>query len=72
MDITRAKEIISALAEGVDPTTGEILPDNSKFKKVILAFREYYGLAQYNLKEIDQYLWQLGKEYYPNNYGAKK
>lgn len=29
MDITRAKEIVSALAEGVDPTTGEILPDNS-------------------------------------------
>ena len=29
MDIVRAKEIISALAEGVDPTTGEVLPDNS-------------------------------------------
>ncbi len=26
MDITRAKEIISALAEGVDPVTGEVLP----------------------------------------------
>lgn len=29
MDIIRAKEIIYALAEGVDPTTGEVLPDNS-------------------------------------------
>ena len=29
MDISRAKEIISALAEGVDPTTGEVLPSNS-------------------------------------------
>ena len=29
MDISRAKEIISALAEGIDPTTGEILPYNS-------------------------------------------
>ncbi|MBO7231084.1 MAG: hypothetical protein J6V20_06740 [Bacteroidaceae bacterium] len=29
MDINRAKEIISTLAEGVDPTTGELLPDNS-------------------------------------------
>lgn len=48
------------------------LKEYSKFKKVILAFREYYGLTQYNLKEIDQYLWQLGKEYYPNNYGSKK
>ena len=33
MDIARAKEIVSALAEGVDPTTGEILPDNSVCNK---------------------------------------
>lgn len=48
------------------------LKEYGKFKKIILAFREYYGLTQHNLKEIDQYLWQLGKEYYPNNYGSKK
>ena len=33
MDIIRAKEIISTLAEGVDPTTGEVLPDNSVCNK---------------------------------------
>lgn len=40
MDITRAKEIISALAEGVDPTTGEVLPDNGVCNKgeVVRAF----------------------------------
>ena len=40
MDLTRAKEIISALAEGVDPTTGEILPDNSVCNKgeIVRAF----------------------------------
>ena len=40
MDITRAKEIISTLAEGVDPTTGEVLPDNSVCNKgeVVRAF----------------------------------
>ena len=40
MDIVRAKEIISALAEGVDPTTGEILPDNSVCNKgeIVRAF----------------------------------
>lgn len=40
MDIVRAKEIISALAEGVDPTTGEVLPDNSVCNKgeIIRAF----------------------------------
>lgn len=48
------------------------LKEYSKFKTVILMFREYYGLTQYNIKEIDQYLWQLGKEYYPNNYNTRK
>jgi hypothetical protein len=40
MDINRAKEIISALAEGVDPTTGEVLPDNSVCNKgeIVRAF----------------------------------
>lgn len=44
------------------------LKDYTKFKNIILAFRDYYGLEQFNLKQIDQYLWQLGKEYFPNNY----
>ena len=40
MDITRAKEIISALAEGIDPTTGEVLPDNNVCNKgeIVRAF----------------------------------
>ena len=33
MELDIAKEIISALAEGVDPTTGEILPDDSVYNK---------------------------------------
>ena len=33
MDINRAKEILSALAEGVDPTTGEVLPEDSIYNK---------------------------------------
>ena len=33
MDINRAKEIIYALAEGIDPTTGEILPADSVYNK---------------------------------------
>ena len=44
------------------------LKDYQKFKNIIIAFREYYGLDEFNLKEIDQYLWQLGKEYFPNKY----
>ena len=40
MDIVRAKEIIATLAEGVDPTTGEVLPDNSVCNKgeIVRAF----------------------------------
>ena len=40
MDINRAKEIIFALAEGIDPTTGEILPEDSVCNKgeVVRAF----------------------------------
>ena len=33
MDINKAKEIISALAKGIDPTTGEVLPDDSVCNK---------------------------------------
>ena len=33
MDINRAKEILSVLAEGIDPTTGEILSDDSVYNK---------------------------------------
>ena len=33
MDIRKAKEIISALAEGIDPTTGEVLPEDSVCNK---------------------------------------
>ena len=28
MDITRAKEIVEILADGINPTTGEVLPDS--------------------------------------------
>ena len=33
MQINRAKEIVSALAEGIDPTTGEFLPEDSLYNK---------------------------------------
>ena len=40
MDIVKAKEIISILAEGIDPITGEVLPDECVCNKpeVIRAF----------------------------------
>ena len=44
------------------------LKDYPKFKKILIEFKKYYDIDDYNLKDIDKYLWQLGKEYYPNNY----
>ena len=48
------------------------LKDYIKFKSILNDFRTFYGLDQYNLKQIDQYVWQLGKDYFPKNYGKKK
>lgn len=44
------------------------LKDYQHFKQILLTFRSYYGLEEFNIKEIDRYLWQLGKEYFPKNY----
>ena len=39
-----------------------------KYREILDQFRIYYGLKDFNLKEIDKYLWQLGKEYFPKKY----
>ena len=44
------------------------LKDYTIFKSVLVDFRNYYGLVEYSLKQIDQYLWQFGKEYFPKKY----
>lgn len=44
----------------------------NKFKEILLQFRSYYNLDCYNLKELDKYLWQLGKRYFPKKYKNKK
>lgn len=44
------------------------LKDYSKFKDVLINFKKYYDIDEYNLKDIDRYLWQLGKEYFPKKY----
>ncbi len=47
------------------------LKDYGKFKQTLIDFRSFYGLDRYSLKEIDKYIWQLGKEYFPIRYGKK-
>jgi len=40
------------------------LKEYASFKAILEAFRVFYHLDQYNLKELDKYLWQLGKAYF--------
>ena len=42
----------------------------SKFKNILLEFRKFYGLEQFDLKELDKFLWQFGKHYFPKNINA--
>ncbi len=41
------------------------------YKDILIAFRAFYELKDFNLKQIDKYLWQQGKELFPKN-GYKK
>lgn len=44
------------------------LKDYVKFKKVLIDFKKYYDIDNYNLRDIDKYLWIAGKEYFPKKY----
>lgn len=46
----------------------EHLKNYNTYMSVIKAFQQRYGLMQYTIKQLDQYLWQLGKWYF-NQYG---
>ena len=34
------------------------------FKNIMIEFQKFYELEAYNLKEIDMYLWQTGKDHF--------
>ena len=64
MDINIAKEIVAALAEGIDPTTGEVLPEDCVCNKgdvvralytVLEVCAEQKAKQQKNKKEPDDY-----------------
>ena len=46
----------------------EDLKDYNHFIDVLKSFRTFYRLEKYNLKQIDKYLWQTGKEHFPRKY----
>lgn len=39
-----------------------------KLSEIIKKFQFFYKLENYTLKEIDRYIWLLGKDYIPKNY----
>ncbi|MDR0873219.1 MAG: hypothetical protein LBN27_07115 [Prevotellaceae bacterium] len=42
----------------------EELKDYPKYKEILIQFSKHYKLEQYDLKQLDRYLWQLGKKYF--------
>lgn len=46
----------------------EDLKDYETYMGVIRGFSQHFGLTQFSIKQLDQYLWQLGKWYF-NQYG---
>ena len=48
----------------------EGLKDYNTYMSVIQSFRYHFGMMQYSIKQLDQYLWQLGKWYF-NSYGPR-
>ncbi|MCL5982925.1 MAG: hypothetical protein M1571_10530 [Firmicutes bacterium] len=51
--------------------TREGLRDFAVFKETIYKLRDFYALQSFSLKDLDKYLWQLGKESFLNIYGYK-
>ncbi len=57
--------------DGFSDFDGQDLKDYVKFCKVINDFQNFYNLGNYTVKELDRYLWQLGKKFLPNSYKKK-
>lgn len=55
-------------ADGFSNFNENDLKNYPKFKKILIEFRKFYGLEQFNLKELDKYLWQFGKKHFPKYY----
>lgn len=48
------------------------LKSYTRFKEILFNFRKYYDLELFDLKQIDKYLWQVGKKYFPKNYNKNR
>lgn len=52
------------------------LPEDLKqyplYRNILIEFQHYYHLEKFDLKEIDKYLWQVGKKCFPKKYNKTK
>jgi len=48
------------------------LKNYTSYKEILINFQSFYNLEEFNLKQIDKYLWQLGKELFPRPEYNKK
>ena len=38
------------------------------YREILMQFSNFFGLGSFTLKQIDKYLWQAGKDYFPKQY----
>lgn len=44
------------------------LKDYNTFKQVVIDFRKHFSLTSFNFREIDKFLWQVGKELFKKSW----
>jgi len=44
------------------------LKNYKNFKNILIEFQRFYALTDFNIKDIDKYLWQFGKKYFRKKY----
>ena len=44
------------------------LKNYKTFKSILRDFQNFYSLQKYSFKELDKFLWQFGKKYFPKKY----
>lgn len=54
--------------DGFCSFTDNELKNYPRFIEILNEFQRFYGLEKFNKKDLDRYLWQLGKWSFPRNY----
>jgi len=54
--------------DGFYAFTDDELKNYPRFIEILNSFQRFYNLEDVNKKDLDRYLWQLGKRYFPRNY----